>query len=143
MLHGDVCSSRRAVTFMRRAVTFMRRAVTFCTMCVWLPAPPPSPKLHLYGPPCLRGACFQSSLKAASWALVLTLPQIKLNPQLLGCAFFFFTFQGCTCSIWRFPDQGLNRSCSCRPTPQPQQRQIQAVSATYTTAHGNAGSLTH
>ena len=25
----------------------------------------------------------------------------------------------------------------------PQQRQIQAVSATYTTAHGNAGSLTH
>ena len=27
--------------------------------------------------------------------------------------------------------------------PQPQQRQIQAASATYTTAHGNARSLTH
>ena len=29
------------------------------------------------------------------------------------------------------------------PTPQPQEHQIQATSATYTTAHGNAGSLTH
>ena len=28
-------------------------------------------------------------------------------------------------------------------TPEPQQRQIRAVSVTYTTAHGNAGSLTH
>ena len=31
---------------------------------------------------------------------------------------------------------------SCQPT-QPQQCQIQAAFATYTTAHGNAGSLTH
>ena len=29
------------------------------------------------------------------------------------------------------------------PTPQPQQRQILDASATYTTAHGNAGLLTH
>ena len=29
------------------------------------------------------------------------------------------------------------------PTPQPQQRRIRAVTATYTTAHGNTGSLTH
>jgi len=29
------------------------------------------------------------------------------------------------------------------PTPQPQQCGIQATSVTYTTAHGNAGSLTH
>ena len=28
-------------------------------------------------------------------------------------------------------------------TPQPQQRGIRATSATYTAAHGNAGSLTH
>ena len=34
-----------------------------------------------------------------------------------------------------------NRSCSCQPTPQPQQQGIQAVSSTYTTAHGNARSL--
>ena len=34
------------------------------------------------------------------------------------------------------------RSRSCQPTPKPQQWQIQATSATFTTAHGNAGSLT-
>ena len=28
----------------------------------------------------------------------------------------------------------------CRPMPEPQQRRIRAASATYTTAHGNAGS---
>ena len=36
-----------------------------------------------------------------------------------------------------------NQSYCCRPTPQPQQCQIPAASVTYTTAHGNAGSLTH
>ena len=41
------------------------------------------------------------------------------------------------------PRLGLNRSCSLQPTPEPQQRQIQAASVTYTTAHGNAASLTH
>ena len=40
------------------------------------------------------------------------------------------------------PRLGVQRSCSSRPTPQAQQCQIQAVSATYTTAHGNARSLT-
>ena len=34
-------------------------------------------------------------------------------------------------------------SCSCQPMPQPQPRQIQASTTTYTTAHGNARSLTH
>ena len=41
------------------------------------------------------------------------------------------------------PRLGLNRSCSLQPTPEPQQRQIQAASASYTTPHGNTGSLTH
>ena len=45
--------------------------------------------------------------------------------------------------IWRFPDKGLNRSCSCWPTPRPQQCEIWAKSATHTTVHGNAESLTH
>ena len=36
----------------------------------------------------------------------------------------FFAFQGSTCSIWRFPGEGSNRSCSCQPTPQPQQHGI-------------------
>ena len=39
--------------------------------------------------------------------------------------------------------RGSNRSYSCWPTPQPQQCRIRAESVTYTTAHGNAGSLTH
>ena len=56
---------------------------------------------------------------------------------------FFFFFKGRTCSIWRFPGQGLNRSYSCQPIPQPQQHRIQATSATYTTVHGNTRSLTH
>ena len=34
-------------------------------------------------------------------------------------------------------------SYSCWPAPQPQQHQIRAESATYTTAHGKARSLTH
>ena len=36
----------------------------------------------------------------------------------------FFLFYGHTCSIWKFPGQELNWSCSCRPMPQPQQRHI-------------------
>ena len=35
---------------------------------------------------------------------------------------------------------GYNWSYSCWPTPRPQQHQIRAESATYTTAHSNAGS---
>ena len=56
--------------------------------------------------------------------------------------FFFWSFQGCTHSIWSFPGEGSNWSCSHRPAPQPQQCQIQASSVTYTTALGNARSLT-
>ena len=41
------------------------------------------------------------------------------------------------------PRLGSTRSCSCWPIPEPQQHQIRAASATYTTAHGNAWSLTH
>ena len=57
-------------------------------------------------------------------------------------AFLFFFFCH-THSIWKFPGYGLNWSCICLPTPQPRSCQIRAVSATYTTAHGNARSLTH
>ena len=55
----------------------------------------------------------------------------------------FFSFQDRTCGIWRFSGEGSNRSYCCWPTPQPQPHQIRDTSATYTTAHGNAGSLTH
>ena len=43
----------------------------------------------------------------------------------------------------REPNPNPNQSCSHQPTPEPQQCQIRVKSATYTTAHGNTGSLTH
>ena len=51
-----------------------------------------------------------------------------------GSIFFFFFF---------LVFLGSNRSCSRWPTPEPLQRRIQVASATYTTAHGNAGAVTH
>ena len=67
--------------------------------------------------------------------------QLKICEQFFF--FFFLSFQGPTCGIRRFPGLQSNRSYSCRRMPEPPQRQIPAASATYTTAHGNAGSLTH
>ena len=57
--------------------------------------------------------------------------------------FEYVSFQGQTCSIWRFPDQGSDWNCSLQPMSQPQQGQIQVTSATYTTAHGNTKPLIH
>ena len=54
---------------------------------------------------------------------------------------FVCLFKGQNHGIWRFPDSGSNWSCSYWPTPQP--HQIRAAYVTYTTAHSNAGSLTH
>ena len=56
--------------------------------------------------------------------------------------FGLFAFYGCTRGIWRFPGEGLIRAVATSLQPQPQQHGIPATSATYTTAHGNAGSLT-
>ena len=42
-----------------------------------------------------------------------------------------------------FPCQGSNRNCSRWPMPEPHKLRIWAMSATYTTAHGNARSLTN
>ena len=56
------------------------------------------------------------------------------------CCCYCCYFLGRSRGIWRFPGQGLNRSCSHQPTPEPQQLGIRAASAT---VHGNAGSLTH
>ena len=57
--------------------------------------------------------------------------------------FFFFFFFCCPCCIWWFPGWGSHQSYSCQPMSQTQQHRIQATSATYTTAHGNTGFLTH
>ena len=81
----------------------------------------------------------------STFAVVTCIPKfLKSEVVYRGRFFFFFlSFQGCTYGIQRFPGQGLNRGCSRWPMPRPQHCQIQAESATYTTAHGNAGSLTH
>ena len=51
---------------------------------------------------------------------------------------FILSFQGLTCSMWReVPRLGV------KSEPMPQPRRIWAASATYTTAHSNARSLTH
>ena len=52
-------------------------------------------------------------------------------------------FKGHTPGIGSSQTRGRNFSCSCQPTPRPQPCQIRAMSATYTTAHGNTGSLTY
>ena len=62
------------------------------------------------------------------------------------CLHFFFlsfVFIGPNLRHMEVPRHGLNQSCSRWPTPQPQQHRIWAASATYTTAHSNARSLTH
>ena len=60
--------------------------------------------------------------------------------------FFFLSFyllRAAPTAYGGSQDRGSNPSCSHRPTPEPQQRGIWAASVTYTTAHGNARSLTH
>ena len=65
--------------------------------------------------------------------------------ELLKLPFFFFWsfFWGRTHGIWRFPGSGSNWTRSRRPTPKPLPCEMRAASATYTTARGNTGSLTH
>ena len=63
-------------------------------------------------------------------------------------SFFFFWGGGLFAISWATPvayggSQARGLIGSRRPAPQPQQHGIRATSATYTMAHGNAGSLTH
>ena len=86
--------------------------------------------------------CSYGFLNFKVWIL-----DINVNTKLQIVYFYFILFllffYGHTRIIWRFPGLVLNWSYSHQPTPQPQQHQIRATSATYTTAHGNAGSLSH
>ena len=63
--------------------------------------------------------------------------------QLGFVCLFVFCFLGL--NPWHIEILGLGVELedSCRPAPQPQQLGIRAASATYVTAHGNTGSLTH
>jgi len=68
-----------------------------------------------------------------------------------GMSFHFLFFFFFLLFLWAAPTAyggsqargRIGRSCSRQPTPQPQQHGIRTASATYTTAHGNARSLTH
>ena len=57
----------------------------------------------------------------------------------------FYFFRAAPVAYAGSQARGLIRAVACShwPTPQPQQHQVGATSATCTTAHGNAGSLTH
>ena len=56
----------------------------------------------------------------------------------------FFFFSGLHPRHMEIPRWGvLNQSYSGQPTPQPQQHRVWATSVPYTTAQGNARSLTH
>ena len=59
--------------------------------------------------------------------------------------FFFFLFCSLGPHLWHVevPMLGLNWNWSCWPMPQPQKCRIWAMSATYSTTHGKARSLTH
>ena len=58
-------------------------------------------------------------------------------------SFFLFLFFYTAPVIYGSSQARVESELSCWPTPQPQQHQTQATSVTYTTAHGNTGSLTH
>ena len=59
--------------------------------------------------------------------------------------FLFFYFLGAHLAYGssRLGVQCSSRRYSCQPTPQPQQLRLRAECASYTAAHGNAGSQTH
>ena len=67
----------------------------------------------------------------------------KLKSTFIRLFLFFFFFLGPHPWHIDVPRLGVKSELSHLPTPQPQQHQIQTSSETYTTAHGNVGSLTH
>ena len=73
--------------------------------------------------------------------------QTDIHSQQFSFFFFFFfgfcLFRATPVAYAASQARVLNWSYSLRPMPEPQQCQIWAMSATYTTAHSNAGSLTH
>ena len=57
--------------------------------------------------------------------------------------FYFLLFMAAPVAYGSSQARGQTAAPAAGPTPQPQQHGIQAVSATYTTAHDNIRSLTH
>ena len=57
--------------------------------------------------------------------------------------FVFCLFRATPAAYGSSQARGLIGAVAARPMPEPQPCQIQVESATYSTAHGNARSLTH
>ena len=62
---------------------------------------------------------------------------------LVSYSYIFFLFLGPHCQHMEVPRLGVESELCCQPAPQPQPCRIWAAPVTYTTAHGDAGSLTH
>ena len=83
---------------------------------------------------------FNPLCRAGNLIYVLVL-QRHCRPCCTTAGAFFFFFNGCTCSLWKFPGWGWKWTCKCRPLAQ--QCQVRAALVTSATACGNAGFLTH
>ena len=83
-LHDEVCSSWPSSNFQENSSSQLQK------ICAWLNILC-FPQNHIYTDP--LPTSLKQSLRAiwnaVSWAVVLVLPQIKLNWQLSWCAFFF------------------------------------------------------
>ena len=109
----------------------------------------------------LRECCLEPVQARQSDLMQWVFTQNQLNKQWhksLGLGVFFCLFRaapvaygssqaggriGATAASLRHSQSNTGSEPHLQPTPQPQQCRIQAMSATYTTAHSNAGSLTH
>ena len=121
--------------------------------CTWLHSPSPSMYLTpcaIATPPPLLSPVFRTPPGSfLSLNFLSSIHSGECHPYFPGSSssktffFFFFVFVGPHLPHMEVPRPGSNQSCSHWPTPEPQQCRIWAVSASYNTAQGNAGSLTH
>ena len=75
--------------------------------------------------------------------VLLTLNPTKESSPVGTVSQFFFFFLGPHLQHMEVPRLGTELELQLLTYPQPQQCWIRSVSSTYTTAHSNAGSLTH
>ena len=97
-----------------------------------------SSQVSLYSGTCTLG----NVLSVQSWETYVTQPG-NSQISIYFFALLFLLFRTAPTAIWKFISSGSKQSYSCQPTPQPRQHRIWTTFVTYTTAHGNVGSLTH
>ena len=82
--------------------------------------------------------CLIPSMQVSLECVIIVKSNLIIKPHLI-----FVCLLGPHLRHVEVPRLVSHQNYSCRPTPQSQQRGIPATSAVYTTAHGNARSLTH